>query len=192
MRILDAAREMFASHGYEAVTMREIAKRVEYTPTAIYFHFKDKESLLRELCREDFQTLAQYLHRIGRIADPIERVKKMGLAYIEFGLKYPHHYRLQFMTPSLKPYLEETGITKGNPDQDAYAFLQHSVSEAMKAGRFRPDLKDPELLAQVFWTAVHGLVSLRLTKAHDPWIKWRPVKQLARAVVEALAQGTQR
>ena len=50
----------------------------------------------------------------------------------------------------------------------------------MAAGRFRPDLKDPELLAQVFWTAVHGLVSLRLTKAHDTWIKWRPVKQLAR------------
>src|ERR1035441_6313575 len=50
----------------------------------------------------------------------------------------------------------------------------------MAAGRFRPDLKDPELVAQVFWTAVHGLVSLRLTKAHDPWIKWRPVKQLVR------------
>jgi hypothetical protein len=116
----------------------------------------------------------------------------MGLAYVEFGLKYPHHYRLQFMTPSLKPYLGKTGITKDTPDQDAYAFLQVSVSEAMKAGRFRPDLKDPELVAQVFWAAVHGLVSLRLTKADDPWIKWRPVKQLARTIVEALVRGTQR
>jgi hypothetical protein len=62
----------------------------------------------------------------------------------------------------------------------------------MKAGRFRPDLKDPELVAQVFWAAVHGLVSLRLTKADDPWIKWRPVKQLARTIVEALVRGTQR
>jgi len=190
--ILDAARELFARHGYQAVTMREIARRIEYTPTAIYFHFKDKESLLRELCREDFQALGAYLHRIGRIPDPLERLQKMGLAYVEFGLKYPHHYRLQFMTPSLEPYLGEIGLTKGAPDQDAYAFLQVSVSEAMKAGRFRPDLKDPELVAQVFWAAVHGLVSLRLTKAHDPWIKWRPAKRLARAIVETLAQGTRR
>ena len=48
--ILDAARELFATEGYEAVTMRRIADRIEYSPTAIYFHFKDKESLVRELC----------------------------------------------------------------------------------------------------------------------------------------------
>ena len=191
-RILDAARELFAIQGYEAVTMREIARKIEYTPTAIYFHFKDKESLLRELCREDFQALAEYLHRIGRIADPITRIKKMGLAYVEFGLKYPHHYRLQFMTPSVKPRFKETGIKKGNPDQDAYAFLQLSVSEAMKAGRFRPELKDPELLTQVFWTGVHGVVSLCLSKTSDSWIQWRPAKRLAKAMVEALAKGTQR
>src|ERR1700751_6037572 len=42
-RILDAARELFAEQGYDAVTMRGIAERIEYSPTAIYFHFKDKE-----------------------------------------------------------------------------------------------------------------------------------------------------
>ena len=59
VRILDAARELFAEQGYDAVTMREIADRIEYSPTAIYFHFKDKEALLRELCDTDFATLAR-------------------------------------------------------------------------------------------------------------------------------------
>ena len=49
-RILDAARELFATEGYEAVTMRRIADRIEYSATAIYFHFRDKEALLQELC----------------------------------------------------------------------------------------------------------------------------------------------
>lgn len=189
-RILDFARELFASNGYQAVTMREIAKKIKYTPTAIYFHFKDKESLLRELCREDFEALATHLRRIGQIADPIDRIRKMGLAYVEFGLNYPHHYRLQFMTPSVASPLAKTGIEQGNPDQDAYAFLQLSVSEAMRAGCFRQDLKDPELLAQTFWAGVHGVTSLFLGKSGDPWIKWRPVKSVAKQMVEALLVGT--
>ena len=47
--ILEAARDLFANEGVEAVTMRRIAEKIEYSPTAIYFHFKDKESLLAEL-----------------------------------------------------------------------------------------------------------------------------------------------
>src|SRR5438876_541437 len=74
--ILDAAREMFAAEGYDAVTMRRIAERIEYSPTAIYFHFKDKDALMHELCDTDFAKLAQEFGPIARIADPIERLHK--------------------------------------------------------------------------------------------------------------------
>ena len=63
-RILDAAREMFVQDGIEAVTMREIAKRIEYTPTAIYHHFRDKQALIEELCLIDFRGLAQAFQKI--------------------------------------------------------------------------------------------------------------------------------
>ena len=58
-RILEAARELFAESGYEAVTMRRVAAKIDYSPTTIYLHFQDKESLVRELCSEDFLSLAQ-------------------------------------------------------------------------------------------------------------------------------------
>ena len=57
-KILDAARDLFVSEGYEAVSMRKIADRIEYSPTAIYLHFKDKEAVMRELCDLDFLALA--------------------------------------------------------------------------------------------------------------------------------------
>src|SRR5258708_18680595 len=88
-RILDAARDMFVRDGYEATTMRAIADRIEYTPTAIYYHFANKQTLLTELCRADFRSLAGAFQRIGRIDDPIERLEKIGGAYVEFGLRNP-------------------------------------------------------------------------------------------------------
>jgi len=57
-RILDAARELFISEGYEGVSMRKVAEKIEYSPTAIYLHFADKEELFHELVHEDFARLA--------------------------------------------------------------------------------------------------------------------------------------
>src|SRR6266581_9473332 len=95
--ILDAAREMYVKNGYEATTMRAIADRIEYTPTAIYHHFRNKEALLAELCAADFRALAAAFQKIGRIEDPIERLRRSGLAYVQFGLEHPMQYQLMFM-----------------------------------------------------------------------------------------------
>jgi AcrR family transcriptional regulator len=58
--IMDTARRLFAAEGYHAVSMRRIADAIEYSPTAIYVHFKDKDSLIRELCAEDFGSLPDW------------------------------------------------------------------------------------------------------------------------------------
>src|SRR5215212_210406 len=163
-RILDTAREMFAADGYEAVTMRRIAERIEYSPTAIYFHFKDKETLLTELCQHDFLTLAQQFMTIQEVADPIEKLKATGLAYFRFGMDYPNHYRLMFMTPH--PPIADDKKRKGNPEEDAYAFLRSIVAQCISEGRFREELTDVDLVAQTVWGGVHGVVSLHIAKCN--------------------------
>ena len=64
-KILNAARDLFAAQGYEAVTMREIARKIEYSPTAIYTHFQDKEALINELAlaQRDILRLRQSTYR---------------------------------------------------------------------------------------------------------------------------------
>src|SRR5262249_18782 len=141
-RIMDAARELFLEEGYEAVTMRKIAEKIEYTPTAIYFHFKDKEALFRELCDTDFAKLQATLQNLARHPDPIERLRKMGQAYVSHALDHPNHYRLLFMTAPPFKDVDKSAIERGNPDVDAYAFLRKTVAEGMDAGEFREDLKD--------------------------------------------------
>jgi len=185
-RILDAARELFANEGVESVTMRRIADRIEYSPTAIYFHFRDKESLLAELCDYDFRAFAHQFIAISQIPDPVERLRAAGQAYVSFGLNNPSHYRLMFMTPKTT---EANTLVKGNPEEDAYAFLKLIVAELMEKGRFRDDLTNADLAAQVIWSAVHGLVSLEIAKCKDEWVEWRPVEERTRAVVDMIITG---
>jgi AcrR family transcriptional regulator len=186
-KILDAARELFVADGYEAVTMRKVADRIEYSPTAIYLHFADKESLMRELCATDFLSLAKQFQKIARVEDPVERLRRIGLAYMDFAVERPSHYRLMFMTPH--PPIGEHLLQKGNPEEDAYGFLVATVSEAIEKKLFLPHLKDAQLVAQVVWASVHGVISLQIAKGNDPWVEWRPVKKAAALAIDAVLRG---
>jgi len=188
-RILDAARELFANEGVDSVTMRRIADRIEYSPTAIYFHFRDKEALLAELCDCDFRAFAQGFAAIARIPDPVARFRAAGEAYVDFGIRNPSHYRLMFMTP--KNATSET-IEKGNPEEDAYAFLKTIVADLSSGDLLREDLTDSDLVAQVIWSAIHGVVALEIAKCKDEWVEWRPVEERTRQMIDVMVRGVLR
>jgi AcrR family transcriptional regulator len=174
--ILDAAREVFLEEGYEAVTMRRLADKIEYTPATIYLHFKDKESLVRELIDEDFRTFAQQFADLARIEDPVQRIKAAGAAYANFALTFPNHYRLMFMSPTVHSD-PETNPDHGVPERDAYAFLRWTVQQAIESGRFRPEYSNVDLASQVIWSGIHGVVSLEMTAGQGPWVAWRPIEE---------------
>lgn len=175
--ILDTAREIFAAEGYDGVTMRRIAERIEYSPTAIYFHFKDKDALIRELCDHDFLALTQQFATIARIADPIEKLRRAAYLYVQFGLQYSTQYRFLFMTPHSKM------------SGDAYAFIKSIVAEAIEHEQFRRELRDPDLLAQTVWAGIHGVAALEITMRNDQSIEWRPADQRATMMIDALIGG---
>jgi len=183
-KILEAAREMFATQGIEATTMRAIAQRIEYTPTAIYHHFKDKDALITELCHSDFAALGRQFTQMERIDDPVERLRRIGMAYVEFAIAKPHHYQIMFMTRT--PAHEHP---EKNPEEDAYGFLLATVEEGIAAGRFRPELTDPHELAQMTWSSVHGIISLQIAKCHDPWVEWRDLRRTAAQIIDTLVRG---
>lgn len=187
-RILDAARELFATEGVESVTMRRIAERIEYSPTAIYFHFRDKESLLAELCDCDFRNFAHGFTVIAQIPDPVERLRAAGKAYVEFGLMNPSHYRLMFMTPKSLNETEST-IVKGNPEEDAYAFLKGIVEDLRVQGHLREDAGDTDLAAQTIWAAIHGMVSLEIAKCKDEWVAWKSIEERTQMVIAMIERG---
>jgi AcrR family transcriptional regulator len=173
--------------------MREIAKRIEYTPTAIYHHFRDKQALIEELCLVDFRGLAQAFQKIGRIENPMERLRRIGLAYMDYALEHPSHYRFMFMTP--KPLLPKSsfGISDNEPDSHAYTVLRSTVAEGIAQGYFRPEFIDADELAQVLWAGVHGIVSMHVVKGgKGEHIAWRDPRETGRAMLDVLMRGTLR
>jgi AcrR family transcriptional regulator len=189
-KILDAARELFVSEGYEGVSMRKVAQKIEYSPTAIYVHFADKNELFHELCREDFARLQEVVAIAEMPTNPVERLREIGRNYVRFGVQFPNHYVFMFMTrhPEHEPDEEDKQI-RGNPEVDAYALLKWAVESAIKAGCFREELQDAELVSQTLWAAVHGVVSLNIAKCKDPWVDWRPLQDRAEMMLDVTLRG---
>jgi AcrR family transcriptional regulator len=189
-KILDAARELFVECGFEGVTMRKVAERIEYSPTTIYLHFADKETLFRELCRADFAQLSESFQKLALIPDPLQRLRGCALAYIQFAVDHPNHYRLMFLTPHLPhPSQEEVPEGKGNPNEDAYAFLYQIVSSVIDAGLFRPEYNDAHLICQTLWASVHGVASLEITQKCDAWVDWAPLSDRSQTMINGILRG---
>src|SRR5215470_14266399 len=183
--ILDAASELFVENGYENVSMRRIADKIEYSPTTIYIYFKDKAELLAQVCKETFSRLVQKLTKImEQPGDSVERLKRGLTAYIEFGLENPHQYRATFMMPIPEGFDKSKYSDPDNPGMQTFDFLRRSVYDCVSAGRFRDS--DLETLSQTLWCGVHGVTSLLITCEAFPWVE---KKQLILNVIDTLIAG---
>ncbi len=203
-KILEAARELFAAGGEEAVTLRAVAEKIEYSATTIYLHFADKDALLGELCATDFLAFSRMFKLAERVNDPIERLRKLSAAYVDFGLQNPAHYRLMFLpsAPSAKSSAQP-GAARGaaisanlapTTDQDAvkagpYDFLYTAVFKAMAAGCFKPEHQDVAGIAQLIWGGLHGVLSLHFVRAKYPAIAWKPIGTSTEAMIDCLLDG---
>jgi AcrR family transcriptional regulator len=165
--ILDAARELFAEQGYESVSMRKIAERIEYSPTTIYLYFNDKDELLFSLCQETFSKLVKYIETISDAqSGPVEKLK-MGLrAYVDFGLQYPNHYKVTFMQ-SLRPETRKPYDLEDSMGQRAFDRLCYLVHDCVQEGHFAEH--DTMLISHSLWASAHGITSLLISKPLYPW-----------------------
>lgn len=187
-RILEAARELFTTQGYVQTSMRRIADQIGYTATAIYHHFQDKDSLLNELCAVDFRALSEALQTMDKIPDPVTRLRLMGQNYVRFALDHPQQFRFMFLVERPIPGPECVTI---DPAENGYQFLLANVREAIAAGRLRPEFTDPEMVAQILWSGVHGLAAIHLhspEKTH-PWLDLRDPDATAAVMSDIVLRG---
>ncbi|MFM0208469.1 TetR/AcrR family transcriptional regulator [Paraburkholderia sediminicola] len=96
-RILDAARRIVMREGFAALSMRKIADAIEYSPATLYLHFASRDEIAQALCAEGYAQLLETFVPLAQIADPAERLKALGRAYVAFGVAHPETYRLIFM-----------------------------------------------------------------------------------------------
>lgn len=182
-QILAVARELLAKEGYERISMRKIAERIEYSPTTIYLYFRDKDELVRQVCEETFDLLTRKLQKVvAEERDPIAQLKAGLKAYVSFGIKHPDHYRVSLMMPH--PQETSSGF-RTSPGAAAFQILVDGVARAVESGCFRET--DVMAISQSLWSTVHGLVSLQIMKGDVfPWVNR---ERLIDLTIESILRG---
>jgi len=185
-QILDAARDLFATHGYQNVSMRKIAERIEYSPTTIYLYFNDKSELLFSLCEETFSILLEQFAELDReIQDPVERLRHGLKSYVLFGIQHPNHYKVTFMERIDDASNATDGRMKDSKGMLAFQNISSTVSQCVTEGRFRP--VDIGVASQALWAAIHGITSLLIVHTKFPWADHENViDQVVNTMIEGL------
>lgn len=183
--ILEAARALFVEQGYDNVSMRKIAEKIEYSPTTIYLYFKDKDELLFCLTEETFAKLVETLEAIGgKHRDPLIALKEYGRAYIRFGLEHPNDYQVTFMTPQ-GPVKSAGHQYEGSMGQKAFDYLRHGITECLRQKKIRRI--DIDTASQALWAAVHGITSLLIAHRDFPWVNQEKlIDHLLTSMIEGL------
>ncbi len=181
--ILAAARQLFAKEGYESVSMRRIAQKIEYSPTTIYLYFRDKDELIDELCDETFSLLTKKIEKALSVGgDPVENLIRGLRAYVDFGIHHPNHYRTTFLTQHEGL---DSRVHRSSPGRAAFEFLLKGIGECVKAGRFRET--DVNAIGQALWCMLHGLTALQIT--HRDCFPWIDRDRLITMTIDAAVTG---
>jgi AcrR family transcriptional regulator len=164
--VLRAAMDLLTETGEEdAVSLRAVAQRVGVTVPSIYLHFADKQALLDAVCEEVFAALDAQMQAAAREGkDAFDGLRRQGVAYVNFAVANPEHYRIVLM--------RKHDNTEGGEHADlvmAGSVFEHfiaSVQECVDAGVF---LGDAATLALRLWAAAHGVAALLVAKPYFPW-----------------------
>jgi len=160
--ILQAAKKLFVTQGYEATSIRRIAAEIEFSPTTIYLYYKDKSDIAYTLHQEGFGLLRERFAGLVHVEDPFERLKAMGRGYIQFAIDHPDFYELMFIMKEPMQFLQAHHPEKEWPEGErVFDTLMQTVEECQTQGYFAEmNAHDAALLS---WSIVHGLCSLHIT-----------------------------
>jgi AcrR family transcriptional regulator len=150
-----AAREVIAERGIEALSMRDVARKLGISHQAPYRHFESRDHLLAEIMRRCFADFAEHLDRRTSFDDPAGGHEDMGSAYLAYAERKPLEYRLMFGTPWPEP--------AQHPELVRYAVHAFDIlrySQRAKYGDRPAQYARADLDALFIWSALHGLASI--------------------------------
>jgi AcrR family transcriptional regulator len=142
--------------GVEALSLRDVARRVGVSHQAPYRHFPSRDHLLAEVVRRCFDDLAARLRARPRAGDPHADLAGLGRAYLAHAREHPLAYRLMFGTPLPDPAGHPAMVSAARA---AFAVVRDAVAVVVASSRPASDA-DVDAEAIVVWGKVHGLASL--------------------------------
>jgi AcrR family transcriptional regulator len=147
--ILATARELAEAEGWDAVTTRRLAALIDYSQPVLYSHFKGKAEIMAAVAIKGFEELAARLEvETAKVTDDADTLRRVCAAYLDFARSRPVVYEAMFILP--------TGIQFAS--EDTPPALRAAFAALITA--LGPDRPEAIFLAEVLWSALHGMVVL--------------------------------
>jgi len=156
--ILEVARNIISKEGIQGLSIRKITNAMDYSPAIIYHYFKDKNEIIETIVNEGFGQILTSIRSVKRNEnEPAKEMKEIFQNYIKIALSIPEEYKAVMLNddPSIlkRTGLLEKGISEKSPTMQV---LCENLRRGVEQGCYSPC--DPELTAQIIWTATFGLI----------------------------------
>jgi AcrR family transcriptional regulator len=152
--IITTARKLAEAEGWDAVTTRRLSTEIEYSQPVLYKHFSGMEQIADAVAIDGFAELADACSAAscgaGTASDALTRVAH---AYLDFARDNPAVYDAMFTRATTLRFA----------DQDTPPQLEAAFAGLRQAVGVVADEHDADTLTEVFWAALHGLVTLTRT-----------------------------
>jgi len=176
--LLQAAIQLIAEVGPAGFTLRELARRAGVSHNAPYRHFPDREDLLAAVAAQGFWELnEEMLEAVRHQRSSVGRLKRAGLAYVEFALRRPEHFTVMFDAAVSKHKTPDSAEAAG----EAFGTLVTLVQSCQDEGRLPSG--DVRQLALLAWSMVHGIAKLATSK-RLPYESTTDILKFAKFVID--------
>ncbi|HTL09822.1 MAG TPA: TetR/AcrR family transcriptional regulator [Chitinophagaceae bacterium] len=157
--ILSASLDIVKEEGWQALSMRKIADKIEYTAPIIYEYFSNKDAILQELTKCGFQKLARQMEDAANLfTEPERQLEAMWLAYWNFAFSEKELYQVMYGVQISCCVNENPCVIMKGPE----ALLRKKIEELMPAEKRSKEYIDRRYYT--FWSVVHGLISINMTR----------------------------
>jgi AcrR family transcriptional regulator len=162
--ILDAARELFVNEGYQNVSLRKIAERIEYSPAAIYGYFSGKDDIFIALAEEGFRLLCEP-ERPETLEDlrelpALDRLRATFWRFYEFSQQHPQYFLLMFVDRSVPRICRE--YERFRFAREAKSLLLTEIQACIKE-HLLPDTVEPHVVVRLMTMGLLGVAMMRLS-----------------------------
>ena len=162
--ILDAARDLFVTEGYQNVSLRKIAERIEYSPAAIYGYFSSKDDIFLALAEEGFRLLgdpqsAEAAEAL-RSLQPLDRLRAIFWRFYQFSRQHPQYFALMFVDRSVPRICRE--YERFAFAREIKAHLVAEIQECVKE-KLLPETIEPHVVLRLITMGLLGVAMMRLS-----------------------------
>ncbi|MEX1019757.1 MAG: TetR/AcrR family transcriptional regulator [Litorilinea sp.] len=187
--ILDAARQIIQREGIDALSMRALAERIDYSPASLYEYYGSKDEIIQAVCEQGHGLMRDRMAQVDKTLDVVDYLVQIGLVYIHFAVTNPDYFRIMFAVldgnmpdpgaadgpeanteanteASTEASKEARPLLAPPPPDSSFYILLGAIQRGIDEGVYRVQ---PEIglleMAYGAWSLVHGLATLRI--AHD-------------------------